>query len=75
MFYPYLYAAAFLQLPTVLCCCLSKAMAMQSCALYKHRLRIKHVLEAVERLYTSAQNKYKFLVLCPVKSYESRGEK
>lgn len=71
MFYPY----AFLKLPVVLCCYLSKATAMQSCTLYEHRLRIKHMLDAVERLYTSAQNKYKFLVLCPVKCYESRGEK
>lgn len=75
MFYPYPYAAAFLELPAVLCCDLSKAKAMQSCTLHKHRLRIKHVLDAVERFYTSAQNKYKFLVLCPVKGYESRGEK
>lgn len=75
MFYPYPYATAFLELLTALCCYMSKAMAVQSCMLYKHRLRIKHVLDAVERLYTSAQNRYKFLVLCPVKGYESRGEK
>lgn len=75
MFYPYLYVAAFLEILTVLCCDLSKATAMQSCTLYNHRLRTEHVLEAVERLYTSAKNKYKFLVLCPVKGYESRGEK
>lgn len=75
MSYPYPYTTAFLELPTVLCCYLSKATAVQSCTLYKHRLRIKHVLDAVERLYTPAQNKYKFLVLCPVKGYESRGEK
>lgn len=35
-----------------------------------YRLRIKHVLNAVDSLYTSAPNKYKFPVLHPLKGYE-----
>lgn len=39
------------------------------------RLRIRHVLKAVERLYTPVPNKYKFPVLHPLKGYELKDKK